>query len=202
MRRIMLILTTCLMVLAVATAATAQTGTSTSNSNQGAFGKLSSGNQKIAQALYDAQVKPSGTTSGTTSSTSSTQPTPYTLDTIAAMKQHKGWGEIFKEMKASGQLPPDVKNLGQLVSGRYQSGTSSGTTITNASGRSQVVGKPEYGNKSGKGPMDSDDARSNYGRGSDSSGSGRGYGYGHGDSSGSSAGTGGSGMSQGGGHGK
>ena len=190
MRRITLILTTCLMVLAVAAAATAQTGTSTSSSNQGAFDKLSLGNQKIAQALCDAQK------SGCT---------PSSLDTIAGMKQHKGWGEIFKEMKANNQLPPDVKNLGQLVSGKYQgqSCSSSGTTITTGSGRSQVVGKPEYGNKSGKGPMDSDDAaRSNYGRGSDSSGSDRGYGYGHGDSSGSSAGMGGSGMSHGGGHGK
>ena len=181
---------------------TTQTTAPTTSSNQGAYDKLSLGNQKIAQALYDAQVKPSGTTSGTTSSTSSTQPTPYTLDTIAAMKQHKGWGEVFKEMKASGQLPPDVKNLGQLVSGRYQSGMSSGTTITSGSGRSQVVGKPEYGNKSGKGPMDSGDAPSSYGRGSDSSGSGHVYGYGHGDSSGSSAGMGHSGMSQGGGRGK
>ncbi len=198
MLRTLIAFTTCLAILTVATVATAQTTAPTSSSNPGAYDKLSLGNQKIAQALYDAQVKPSGTTT----STSSIQPKTYTLDQIAAMKQHKGWGEVFKEMKANGQLPPDVKNLGQLVSGKYhpQSGTS--TTITSASGRSQVVGKPEHGNKSGKGDMDSDGAGSNYGRGSDSSGSGRGYGYGHGDSSGSSAGTGGSGMSHGGGHGK
>jgi hypothetical protein len=187
MRTITLILTACLMALAVATAATAQTGTSTSSTSEGAFDKLSPGNQKIALSLCDAQAGGCTTTS---------------LDSISAMKQHKGWGEIFKEMQASGQIPADVKNLGQLVSGRYQSGTSSGTTITSASGRSQVVGKPEYGNKSGTGAGNSDNARSNYNRGSDSSGSGRGYGYGHGDSSGSSASTGGSGMSQGGGRGK
>lgn len=214
MLRILIALTTCLGILAAATVATAQTATptqtttptqskgmtkpatptqpttSTSTSKQGPFDKLSPGNQKIARALYDGQVKPSGTTS----STSVTQPKPYSLDQIAAMKQHKGWGEIFKQMKANGQIPPNVKNLGQLVSGKYHSGTS--TTITSGSGRSQVVGKPEHGSKSGKGQMDSDSAGGNSGRGSQSSSPGGG-------SSGSGAGMSRPGVSgQGGGRGK
>lgn len=65
-----------------------------------------------------------------------------TRDQIAAMKQHGGWGEIFKHMQQNGQLPSGVKNLGQLVSGRYQAhaNTTCTTTITTASGKSQVVG--------------------------------------------------------------
>ena len=96
------------------------------------------------------------------------------------------------------------KNLGQVISRANQkghSGSSSGTVITTASGRSQVVGKPQS-SKSGNGRLDDDGAGSSYGRGSDSGGPGQGYGYGHGNSSGPSGGMGRSGMSQGGGHGK
>lgn len=129
---------TLLTILVVATVAAAQTTTSTqtttsntsttTTSNEGAFAKLSPGNQKIARALFEAQQR-SGTsptstqpTTQTTSSTttvpsgsSSTTSTTLSLDDIAAMKQSgKGWGEIFHEMKAQGLV--QAKNLGQLVS--------------------------------------------------------------------------------------
>ncbi|MBI3030600.1 MAG: hypothetical protein HYY64_13915 [Candidatus Rokubacteria bacterium] len=127
------ILVLTLLVLAVAIGvAGAQTATQ--------YDKLSPGNQKIVDALYDAQPTPSAApSSGSTANSLS-------KDDIAAMHQEgKGWGVIFKDMKANGQLPPDVRNLGQLVSGKYQpqSGTSGSTTITTASGKSQVVGKPD-----------------------------------------------------------
>lgn len=160
--------------------AAAQTTTPAPSPNQGAFDKLPPGNQKIAQALYDAQSKNSTTK-------------PLARDDIAAMKQHRGWGEIFKDMQKNGQIPPDVKNLGQLVSGKYrpQSGTSGGTTITSGSGKSQVVdnrGKPEFAGKSGKGRFDDDASaggqgysyRDNSGRGSFSSGPGGPGNSGHG----------------------
>jgi hypothetical protein len=67
----------------------------------GAFAQLSPGNQKIAQALFEAQP--------------TNAPKTLTLDQIAAMKQgHEGWGEVFKAMKAQGLLTQ--KNLGQVVS--------------------------------------------------------------------------------------
>jgi len=153
--RKLIVFPTCLAIVLVASAAWAQTKTtaptqgttltqaaptsqapgSTSSATQGAYQKLSPGNQKIAKALYDAQQ----------SKTSS-------LDQIATMKQHKGWGEIFKEMKASGQIPPAVKNLGELVSKSHaQSGKSDDTTVTSASGKSQ-----EAGSKSGKGHSEGD----------------------------------------------
>ncbi len=111
---------------------------------QGAFDKLSPGNQKIAQALCSAQTGGCPTSSGGTT---------LTKDQIAAMKKHKGFGEIFKEMQKNGQIPPDVKNLGQLVRGQNHpsSGTSSGTTITNGSGKTHVVGKPEGAGSGGRG---------------------------------------------------
>jgi len=175
---------------AAQTSTTTQTTTPTSNPNAGAFDKLSPGNQKIAQALYEGQPQE---TSGSTTTTTS-----MSLNDIAAMKQSgKGWGVIFKEMKANGQLPADVKNLGQLVSGRYQSqsGTSGSTTITSGSGKSQVIGK------SGKGHFD--DGASAGTKGSSGVSSGSGKGYGPGSSSGPSAGAGRGGNSgHGGGQGK
>ena len=172
MPRILIVLPTCVAIVAIATAATAQTTTPTqataptkpttttqstaptSSSTQGAFDKLFLGNQKIAQSLCDAQPR------GCPSTPSSTQQKTLSRDQIAAMKQHRSWGEIFKDMQKNGQVPADVENLGQLVSGKYhpQSGTSGGTAITSASGRSQVVGnsgKPDAG-RSGKGRFDDD----------------------------------------------
>ena len=64
--------------------------------------KLSPGDQKIAQALFEAQSK----------SKSGVQ--PLTRDQIVAMKSQKGWGEVFKDMKSKGLVTQ--RNLGQVVS--------------------------------------------------------------------------------------
>lgn len=72
----------------------------------GAFAQLSPGDQKIAQALFEAQTK--------STSTAPNAPESLTLDEIAAKKQgHEGWGEVFKDMKAQGLVTQ--KNLGQVV---------------------------------------------------------------------------------------
>ncbi len=161
---------------------TSTQSTTTSGSTQSAFDKLSPGGQKIALALCGAQAggcptgqsstqSPSGSTQ-TTASSFKTQ--SLTLDQIAQMKQHRGWGEIFKDMQKSGQIPPDVKNLGQLVSGRYQT-QSSGTTITTGSGKTQVVGgsgnSGNSGSQFGKGHVGDDSAGSSAGGAGSSAGS-------------------------------
>jgi len=100
--------------LATGSVAYAQKPASTTT---GAFDKLSTGNQKVASALFQAQ-------SGSTS-------TPLTLDEIAAKKQSgKGWGEVFKSMQAQGLV--QEKNLGQVVS-KYNHSTKG--VVTTASGR-------------------------------------------------------------------
>jgi hypothetical protein len=175
--------------VAAAQTTTTQPAQSTSTSNQGAFDKLSPGNQKIARALYDAQ--PTQQSTGGSTSTSTTR---LSLDNIAALKQSgKGWGGIFKDMKANGQLPPDAKNLGQLVSGKYQPQTSASgsTTITSASGKSQTTGK------SWKGHFDDDASAGTRGSSGVSSGSGKSYGNASGSGPSASAGD----RSNGGGHG-
>lgn len=98
------------------------------------FDKLSPGNQKIAQALCNAQK------SGCT---------PSALDNIAATKLGgKGWGEIFHEMKAQGLV--QGKNLGQVVrefEHQQRTPPTSGATTTRGSGRTLEVG--EKGNAEG-----------------------------------------------------
>ena len=178
-----------------AATATAQTATSTTTS-EGAFDKLSPGNQKIAQSLCNGQL-------GGCPSTSSPGQKTLTRDQIASMKQHRGWGEIFQDMKANAQIPPDVKNLGQLVSSKS---SMSGTTITNGSGRSRVVGQSDVAGMAGKGHLDdgaTGNRGANAGGGGDLTGHGRGYASGPGDSSVSGAGIGRSGVGgHGGGRGK
>ena len=61
-------------------------------------GKVAPGDQKIAQALFEAQ---------------STKTLTY--EQILAMKSSQGWGQVFQDMKKQGLLPQQ-KNLGQVVS--------------------------------------------------------------------------------------
>lgn len=121
----------CLSVVVLASGAFAQTTPPVPSPNQGVFDQLSPGNQKIAQALFDAER----------SNSTATTAKPLSRDDIAAMKRDgKGWGEVFKEMKQQGLV--DAKNLGQVVSQANLAARSrhNGTVITNGSGRSYVEG--------------------------------------------------------------
>ena len=97
----------------------------TTTTTSSPYDSLSPGNQKIARALFEAL------TTGTT--TTSTAPKTLTLDEIAAMKQSgRGWGNVFKDMKAQGLVQD--KNLGQVVS-RYSQRRPSQGSVTTAAGR-------------------------------------------------------------------
>lgn len=151
-------------------------------SNAGAFDKLSPGNQKIADSIFESQ--PLSTAPGA--------PKPLSRDDIAAMKLGgKGWGVIFKDMKQQGLVTD--RNLGQAVS-RYNHEhhspppSAGGTQITTASGRTYVVGGHGNAGASGR-SMTGEDA--DHG-GASASANGSGHG---GASAGRSAGAGG-------GHGK
>ena len=116
---------------------------------EGAYSRLSTGNQKIALALFDAQqahltpggsgAAPSGssTASGTTAaapatSAPATTPAgkPMTLDQIAAQKHNgRAWGDIFQNMRDQGLV--QEKNLGQVVS-KYQRPSGAATAASTA----------------------------------------------------------------------
>lgn len=110
----------------------AQTMPSTSTTTTtGAFDKLPPGEQKIASALFEAQKTPK----------------PLTLDQIAAMKDGKGWGEVFKGMKAQGLVTE--KNLGQVVSNfeRRHKGTEAKDEKAE---KAEKAGKAEREGRSGR----------------------------------------------------
>ena len=101
----------------------------------GAFEALSSGNKKIAEALFDGQIV---TADGRA---------PLSLDLIAASKQRNGWGRIFKQLKRDGLI--DARNLGELMryrrrttaKGLRPAGSAGATVVTTASGRQIIIDK-------------------------------------------------------------
>jgi hypothetical protein len=122
-----------------ATTTTTSSTTTATTSGDGStvispYERLSPGNQKIARAMFEAQSAPTaGTTGGTAPSASAPAAKTLTLDEIAAQKSSgKGWGSIFKSMKAQGLIQD--KNLGQVIS-RYNHQRSTSGVVTTASGR-------------------------------------------------------------------
>jgi hypothetical protein len=88
----------------------------------GAYERLSPGNQKVARALFDAQaaIATPGPTSGARM---------LTLDEIAAQKQNgQAWGQVFHGMKTRGLL--QEANLGQVVSRYEHQGSASVSTAS------------------------------------------------------------------------
>lgn len=112
---------------------------------EGAYSRLSAGNQKVALALFDAQQAhtipaTNGASTASTASapsngaaapaTNATTPSakPMTLDQIAAQKQGgHAWGEIFQTMRDQGLV--QEKNLGQVVS-KYQRPSAAATAAS------------------------------------------------------------------------
>lgn len=132
-----------LAVLAPMAAAQGQTTTTTTSTSTmpNSFESLSPGNQKIAQALFNAQHP---TASG---------PAPLDLNQIATLKAGTGWGGVFQKMRSEGLITD--KNLGQVVSGyehtlthstTFGAGTTgSAVTVTNGMGHANTTG-PEHSN--------------------------------------------------------
>jgi hypothetical protein len=112
---------------------------------EGAYERLSDGNQKIARSLYDAQVAKPATTPAPTTAKSATPKSPVqkplTLDQIAAMKQSgQGWGQVFRSLKSQGLI--QQKNLGELVSRESHMATHG--VVTTAANRAYPVTRPAH----------------------------------------------------------
>lgn len=136
------------------TSTTTTTGTTSTTTVPGSFESLSPGNQKIAQALFEAQTTPTST--GGTTATTATGPTPLTRDQIAALKGTTGWGHVFMQMRAQGLV--QAKNLGQVISGyehqtHVHQGAAAGdrVVVTNGSGRSSTLAATGNGSHQGDG---------------------------------------------------
>jgi hypothetical protein len=127
----------------------------TKSGSPGSFSDLSPGNQNIARALFYAQhPAPNG-------------PQPLSMNQIAALKGHEGWGEVFKQMKAEGLV--NQKNLGEVVSSyehhihdTHAVSSNGRTAVTTGNGRAFASG--------------SDNGHGNAGKASDAGSEGAGHG--------------------------
>jgi hypothetical protein len=131
----------------------------TKSGSPGSLSDLSPGNQNIARALFYAQHPgPNG-------------PQPLSMNQIAALKSHEGWGRVFKEMKAEGLV--HEKNLGEVVSSyehhlhntTHASSSSGHTIVTTGNGRSFASGS-EHG-QAGAGSEGTEHSSASAGHGHD-----------------------------------
>jgi hypothetical protein len=103
-------------------------GAAAQSAKSGAYGNLSQGNQKIAEALHRSQQSDGA------------KGRAWSLDQIAAASQSEyGWGGVFKQMQARGLIRE--KNLGEIVSqnrGAPPGGGRDLTVVTTASGKTFV----------------------------------------------------------------
>jgi hypothetical protein len=105
--------------------------------NEGTFEALSPGGQKIVSAIYDSQLGSTNDQAGGTL---------LTRDDIAAMKANTGWGNVYKQLQAEGQVTH--KNLGQAISSyNHQNRATTTTTVVTTGNGQQIVS----GGKKGKG---------------------------------------------------
>jgi hypothetical protein len=123
----------------------------------GAYQKLSTGNQKVARALFEAQTVPMTTTTTKAGKPSVPSPAtapsgssangrkPLTLDQISAMKQNgSGWEHVFRQMRAQGLLTD--QNIGQVMARHNQSRPPSASVVTtSASAPSADTSADNYG---------------------------------------------------------
>ena len=98
----------------------------------GAYERLSQGNQKVARALFDAQAAIRMPAPGRGAGADK----KLTLDEIAAQKQGgQPWVQVFQAMKTRGLL--HESNLGQVVS-RYEHRGSGSVTSAASKGPTTV----------------------------------------------------------------
>jgi len=103
----------------------------TSDVSKGAFRQLSSGNQQIAEALFNSQSIGAGTRQA------------WSLDRIASTKQGGlGWGQVFQRLQAEGLIKE--RNLGNLLADSrrpaHLSAPQRSTVIVTGAGKVYVAG--------------------------------------------------------------
>ncbi len=98
---------------------------------------LSTGNQKIVDAIYDSHLEAGGS---------------MTTDDIAALKAETGWGNVYKQLYADGLVTH--RNLGQAISSNIldnKFGTTTTVVTTGAGGGSFGAGRSSFGGGGSKG---------------------------------------------------
>jgi hypothetical protein len=178
------------LLLLFGAASASPAGAQTATTVDGAYARLSTGNAKIARALFEAQVTNTTPTSGggATTGGTTTAPKPLTLDQIAALKQGgQGWGQVFHSMQAQGLVTD--RNLGQVVSRyQHQQNVNTGGVVTTAANRTitggnggavRVKGDTGDGSSVGGGNGNASGNGGTVSAGNGSNGGGNGNAFGH-----------------------
>lgn len=109
---------------------------------EGAYERMDNGHQKIARALFEAQM-PTTIPGGTPRAKRGARTVnPLTLDEISALKENgRAWGFVFQTMRSRGLLNED--NLGQIMAKYEQRRVSTGVVATVT--RAYPKTRPEHG---------------------------------------------------------
>jgi hypothetical protein len=108
---------------------------------EGSYERMDYGHQKIARALFEAQM-PNTIPGGAPRTKRSVKPViSLTLDEICALKENgRAWGFVFQTMRSRGLLDED--NLGQVMAKYDQRRVSTGVVATI---RAYPKTRPEHG---------------------------------------------------------
>jgi hypothetical protein len=107
---------------------------------EGAYERMEPGHQKVARALFEAQV-PNTIPVAAPRAKRGAVSTALSLDQIAAIKQGgQSWGHVFQAMRSRGLLLED--NLAQVMSKYEQRRLNNGVVVT--TGRAHPKTRPEH----------------------------------------------------------
>ena len=109
---------------------------------EGSYERMDLGHQKIARALFEAQLSNTIPGGASRPKRGASKVNPLTLDEISALKENgRAWGFVFQTMRSRGLLQED--NLGQIMAKYDQRRQSTGVVATVT--RAYPKTRPEHG---------------------------------------------------------
>jgi hypothetical protein len=109
---------------------------------EGSFERMDLGHQKIARALFEAQMPNTIPAGAQRPKRGASAMNPLTLDQISALKENgRAWGFVFQTMRSRGLLQED--NLGQVMAKYEQRRVNTGV-VANVT-RAYPKTRPEHG---------------------------------------------------------
>lgn len=97
---------------------------------EGSYERMDLGHQKIARALFEAQMPNTIPGGAPRTKRGASAVNPLTLDQISALKENgRAWGFVFQTMRSRGLLQQE-DNLGQVMAKYEQRRVSTGVVAT------------------------------------------------------------------------
>jgi hypothetical protein len=109
---------------------------------EGSYERMDPGHQKIARALFEAQMPNTIPGGAPRAKRGASAVSPLTLDQISALKENgRAWGFVFQTMRSRGLLQED--NLGQVMNKYEQRRVATGVVAKVT--RAYPKTRPEHG---------------------------------------------------------